>query len=254
MEVCLRLTTKSWHHNLLTARVVCQDLTKLYRNQFGVIMKRIMLSAIAISVAALASCRGDEGEDSTITFYQSSINGSAGGFNLSETVMSAGAPSDCSDLQTGGSSTAVASSNSFASGAVNCGGTNQTQLAYVVEVAVDGVTHSVTLNLNGHFVIPPDSLDAGLLVGTTGTVQSITEAFDGQTVFQIEGLDVDATDMTNALAGGDYDTFWHLLADGGGRSLDAKFSGSASFSVSCGSASIDLTSATTPLSNFLEGC
>jgi hypothetical protein len=139
-------------------------------------------------------------------------------------------------------------------GVVVCGGTNQTQIAY--EVNVPG--HSVSLNLNGHFSVPPNSLADGLVTGTTGTVQTITEAFDGQTVFQIEGLDIDAGSVTDVLAGGDYGTFWRLVADGGGRPLDGVFSGSGTLSVYCGAnntgVSINLTSAATPMGKFLDGC
>jgi hypothetical protein len=214
-------------------------------------MKSIMLSAIAISAAALASCGGDGGDSSTITFYQSSINGSAGGFDLYEIVMNSVyvPPPPC------GPPLQASSANPFLSGVVVCGGTNTAQIAYAVELPTG---HSVTLNLTGHFTIPADSLTAGNVTGTQGTVQAITEAIDGQTVFQIEGLDLDATTMTDVIAGGDYGTFWRLVSDGGGRSLDGVYSGSGTFSVYCGAnntgASINLTSAATPMGKFLDGC
>jgi hypothetical protein len=149
----------------------------------------------------------------------------------------------------------ASSSNPFVSGVVVCGGTDTLQIAYAVELPTG---HSVTLNLTGHFTIPADSLAAGTVTGTTGTVQAITEALDGQTVFQIEGLDVDAGSITDVIAGGDYGTFWRLVADGGGRSLDRVYNGSGTFSVYCGpndtGASINLTSAATSMGKFLDGC
>jgi hypothetical protein len=223
-------------------------------------MKSIMLSAIAISAAALASCGGDGGDSSTVTFYESSINGSLGGFDLYETVMSTGFVSPCA-----APAPAVASSaNPYLAGVVVCGGTNETQIAYAVNVP----GHSVSLTLNGHFSVPPNSLADGLVTGTTGTVQTITEAIDGQTVFLIEGLNVDASSITDAIAGGDSGTFWRLVADGapsssavssgGARSLDGVYSGSGTFSVYCGAnntgAAINLTSAATPMVKFLDGC
>jgi hypothetical protein len=215
-------------------------------------MKSIMLSAIAISAAALASCGGDDsGNPSTITFYASSTNGFAGGFDLSETVMNAGIykPDEpCGGLQ-------AQSSNPFLEGVVVPGGSNAAQISYAVELPTG---HCVTLNLNGHFTIPADSLAAGNVTGTLGKVQTITESFDGRTVFQIEGLDSDASSITDVIAGGDYGTFWRLVADGGGRPLDGVFSGSGTFSVYCGpnntGASIKLTSAATPMGKFLDGC
>jgi hypothetical protein len=220
-------------------------------------MKSIMLSAIAISAAALASCGGGHGGgggggSSTITFYESSTNGSAGGFDLYETVMNAGI-FVLPQLPCGGPQ--APSPNPFLSGVVIPGGTNITQIAYAVELPTG---HCATLNLTGYFNIPADSLTAGNVTGTKGTIQTITEAFDGQTVFQIEGLDVDATTMTDVIAGGDYGTFWRLVSDGGSRSLDGVFSGSGTFSVYCGpnntGASINLTSAATPMGKFLDGC
>jgi hypothetical protein len=148
------------------------------------------------------------------------------------------------------------SSNPFLEGVVVPGGTNTAQIAYAVELPTG---HCVTLNLTGgYFTIPADSLAAGNVTGAQGRVTAITEAFDGQTVFQIEGLDIDATSITDVIAGGDYGTFWRLVADGGGRSLDGVFSGSGTFSVYCGpnntGASIKLTSAATPMGKFLDGC
>jgi hypothetical protein len=216
-------------------------------------MKSIMLSAIAISAAALASCGGDDsGNPSTITFYASSTNGFAGGFDLSETVMNAGIykPDEpCGGLQ-------AQSSNPFLEGVVVPGGSNAAQISYAVELPTG---HCVTLNLNGIFTtIPADSLTAGNVTGTTGTVQTITESYDGRTVFQIEGLNLDATSMTDVIAGGDYGTFWRLVAEGGGRPLDGVYSGSGTFSVYCGAnntgASINLTSAPTSMGKFLGGC
>ncbi len=216
-------------------------------------MKSIMLSAIAISAAALASCGGGDGggDSSTITFYAPSTNGlSAAGFNLSETVMNAGIYQP--DLPCGGPQ--AVSSNPFLEGVVVPGGTNTAQIAYAVEFPG---SHCVTLNLNGIFTVPAASLSAGNVTGTMGTVQSITESFDGRTVFRIEGLDLDATSVTDVLAGGDYNTFWRLIADGD-RPLDGVFSGSGTFSVYCGAnntgASINLTSAATPMAKFLDGC
>jgi hypothetical protein len=209
-----------------------------------------MLFAIAISAAALASCGGGDGDPSTITFYGPSINGAAGGFDLYETVMNTvTAPLPC------GPPPQASSSNPFLPGVVVCSGTNTAQIAYAVELPTG---HSVTMNLNGIFTIPAASITAGNVAGTTGTVQSITEAIDGRTVFQIEGLNVDATSMTDVIAGGDYGTFWRMVADGGGRSLDGVFSGSGTFPVYCGAnntgASINLTSAATPMAKFLDGC
>jgi hypothetical protein len=214
-------------------------------------MKSIMVSAIAISAAALASCNGD-GSTAQIKFYGSSINGSLGGFDLYETVMNAGIYKP--DQPCGGQQ--ASPSNLFLEGVVVPGGTNTAQIAYAVELPTG---HCVTLNLNGIFTtIPADSLTAGNVTGTMGTVQTITEAFDGQTVFQIVGLDLDATTMTDVIAGGDYGTFWRLVSDGGSRSLDGVFSGSGTFSVYCGpnntGASIKLTSAATPMGKFLDGC
>jgi hypothetical protein len=214
------------------------------------VMKRIMLSAIAISAAALASCNGDGGHSTAqITFYGSSINGSAGGFDLYETVMNT-----VTTVPPCGPPPQASGSNPFLSGVVVCGGSNPAQIAYTVDVP----GHSVTLNMTGHFAIPADSLTAGNVNGTQGTVQAITEAIDGQTVFQIEGLDVDATTMTDVVAGGDYGTFWRLVSDGSGRPLDGVFSGSGTFSVYCGAnntgVSINLTSAATPMGKFLDGC
>jgi len=146
-------------------------------------------------------------------------------------------------------------SNLFLEGVVVPGGTNTAQIAYAVELPTG---HCVTLNMTGIFTIPAASLAAGNVTGAQGTVQAITEAIDGQTVFQIEGLDVDATTMTDVIAGGDYGTFWRLVSDGGGRSLDGVHNGSGTFSVYCGpnntGASINLTSVATPMGKFLDGC
>jgi hypothetical protein len=64
--------------------------------------------------------------------------------------------------------------------------------------------------------------------------------------------------MTDVIAGGDYGTFWRLVSDGGGRSLDGVYSGSGTFSVYCGAnntgVSINLTSAATPMGKFIDGC
>jgi hypothetical protein len=213
-------------------------------------MKSIMVSAIAISAAALASCNGD-GSTAQIKFYGSSINGSLGGFDLYETVMNAGIYKP--DQPCGGQQ--ASPSNLFLEGVVVPGGTNTAQIAYAVELPTG---HCVTLNLNGIFDIPAASLGAGNVTGTQGTVQTITESFDGRTVFRIEGLDLDATSMTDVIAGGDYGTFWRLLADGGGRSLNGVYSGSGTFSVYCGAnntgAAINLTSAATSMGKFLDGC
>jgi hypothetical protein len=213
-----------------------------------------MLSAIAISAAALASCGGGDGGggSSTITFYGPSINGAAGGFDLYETVMNAGIY--IPDAPCGGQQ--ASPSNLFLEGVVVPAGTNTTQIAYAVELPTG---HCVTLNLTGgYFTIPADSLAAGNVSGTQGRVTAITEALDGQTVFQIEGLDLDAATMTDVIAGGDFGTFWRLVSDGGGRPLDGVFNGSGTFSVYCGAnntgASINLTSAATPMGKFLDGC
>jgi hypothetical protein len=222
-------------------------------------MKSIKVSAIAISAAALASCgaNGGGGGTAQITFYGSSINESAGGFDLYETVMNSVTSPPVPPC---GPPPQASGSNSFLSGVVVCGGTNQGQIAYVVSVlGVDASSHSVTLNLIGvNFDIPAASLAAGNVTGTQGTVQAINEAIDGQTVFKIEGLNVDATAMTDAIAGGDYGEFWSLVADGGGRSLNGVYSGSGTFSVYCGAnntgAAINLTSAATPMGKFLDGC
>ena len=105
--------------------------------------------------------------------------------------------------------------------------------------------------------IPPYTFTAGNVNGATGTVQTITESFDGRTVFRIEGLDLDATSMTNVIAGGNDGTFWRLVADGG-RPLDGVLNGSGTFSVYCGAnntgASINITSAATAMGKFLDGC
>jgi len=217
-------------------------------------MKSIMLSAIAISAAALASCGGGNGNggSSTVTFYQSSINGSAAAFDLYEIVMNSVYNPPLPPCIPPPSST---SSNPFLEGVVVCGGTNTEQIAYAVDLPTG---HHATLNLTGHFNIPADSLAEGTVTGTTGVVQAITEAFDGQTVFRIEGLDVDASSITDVIAGGDYGTFWRLVADGGGRSLGGVYNGPGTFSVYCGTnntgASISLTSAATSMGKFLDGC
>lgn len=210
-------------------------------------MKYANLSATAISVAALASCGGDSGNPSTITFYASSINGPLGGFDLYETIENAGIYRP--DVPCGGSQ--ASSINPFQQG-VEIPQVNSTaQISYAVELPTG---NCVTLNLNGIFSLP---VTGATDTGTQGTVQSINEAIDGRTVYQIEGLNLDATSVTDAIAGGDYNTFWRLIADSD-RPLNGVYSGSGTFSVYCGAnntgAAINLTSAATPMRKFLDGC
>ncbi len=223
-------------------------------------MKSIVLSAIVISAAALASCEDNGGHDTAqITFYESSINGSAQVFDLYQTVMNSGTIPPCPNLVP---VPPPATSNPFLYGCVVPGGTTPTQIAYAVEFtdATTGTVHTVTLNLAGNFAVPGDSLAQGTVAGAAGTVTGATEAFDGASVFKIEGMAVDAALMTDAIAGGNYSTFWRLVASHGGgvNSVDGAFSGSGTFSVYCGAnntgASINLTQAATAIDGFLNGC
>jgi hypothetical protein len=89
-----------------------------------------------------------------------------------------------------------------------------TNIQYVLTVPFQTETSSgnvtFTLLLDGDFTIPA----GGNVDGATGTVTDVVQSTDGETVFQITDLSVDVAQLTAALAAGNVNGFWDLIADG----------------------------------------
>jgi hypothetical protein len=74
--------------------------------------------------------------------------------------------------------------------------------------------NTVILELDGDFMIPAASIAAGNVDGTIGTVNTVSLSTDDGTIFVIDGLSVDAGQLTAAWTADDADGFWSLIAGG----------------------------------------
>ena len=141
---------------------------------------------------------------------------------------------------------------------VNVASTNSTQIEYEADIftpATQAYSH-LTLVLEGTFSIPPASLNDGLVTGTTGTATSVFETVNGELVFFISGVIIDAASLTNAEASGNLQAFWKLVAGG---ATDVYGAASVqTVTLYCGygntGASIDLTITPQPINQFLMSC
>ncbi len=103
-----------------------------------------------------------------------------------------------------------------------------TTIQYVLNVPAQNgsAADTVILELDGEFTIPAASLAAGNVDGTIGAVQSVGLSTDFGTIFTIDGLSVDAGQLTAAWTADGADGFWSLIA-GGSSDIIASSQGSA---------------------------
>jgi len=104
-----------------------------------------------------------------------------------------------------------------------------TSIQFILNVpqqnGVGSPADTIILELDGQFTIPAASLAAGNVDGANGAVTAVGLSTDFGTLFEINGLNVDAGELTTAWSAGNVDLFWELIS--GGNDIAASSQGSA---------------------------